>query len=312
MPANSSALSLEAPLSRRLWAWVQERFPPTDAIAYLVLYVATVVYARLLTQPGPIGLGVRDLGGFFALWAVFLLIRVLDEHKDYALDVKLHPQRVLQRGLITLGHLKVVGVATVGLQLAVCLAADGGRGPATKLWLLSMAYVALMTKEFFVGEWLGRHRVLYALSHLAAMPLVLAWIAQLAVKESNLPSDLAPFYLLSFLAGLAFEFARKLDGNGYAGVMPPGRARFALILTHTLVTLVALFILRSAGPQIPVWSGAALALLLAAGAFTAIRYARAPSAKSAKVAQGTVSGAVLASYLVLTLTMLAGRGVEWL
>src|SRR5215471_10239683 len=194
------SVSRQSPFIQRFFAWINERFPLGNAVLFLVIYAAGLLWGRLLTHDGRLLLSLADVPGFFGFWAFFLMLRVFDEHKDYELDLRNHPQRVLQSGLITLGHLKVVGAIAIAVQLAVSLLADRGFGPTTRVWLVVMAWSALMAREFFVGEWLGKRLVLYALSHMVVLPLALVWIAQMGAGGAELPKIVVLLPLLSFFS----------------------------------------------------------------------------------------------------------------
>src|SRR5262245_27757810 len=85
--------------------WAHERFPLANGVFFVLLYVLALVVGRSVVS-GPIVLSWHDLPGVAALWSFFLWLRVLDEHKDFENDRVAHPQRVLQRGLVTLGDLR--------------------------------------------------------------------------------------------------------------------------------------------------------------------------------------------------------------
>src|SRR4029079_739836 len=121
-----------------------------------------------------------------------------------------HPGRVLQRGLITLRHLQIVGIAAIALQFGVSiLRDDGGVGPATTAWLITFAWSLLMAKEFFVREWLRPRRVMYALSHMLVMPLAVWWLVRLGAGNAVLPAAAWMLPVVSSWTGCACEIARK-------------------------------------------------------------------------------------------------------
>src|SRR5439155_15749200 len=98
-PLLGAELSADSSFARRFYAWVGERFPLANGLLFFVVYAAALLLGRQ-GAGATAALHVSDLGGFAAAWAFFLMLRVFDEHKDYALDCRLHPERVLSRGLI--------------------------------------------------------------------------------------------------------------------------------------------------------------------------------------------------------------------
>src|SRR5258705_11926241 len=98
-------------------------------------------------MPGMISIGVA----FATCFLFFLQLRIADEFKDFEEDSRYRPYRPVPRGLIKLRELGVVFVLAAAVQLFLALALN---------WelLLVLAgvwiYLALMSREFFVRDWL--------------------------------------------------------------------------------------------------------------------------------------------------------------
>jgi hypothetical protein len=314
--SSSSQLTLEAPLARRLLAWANERFPLANGVLILVIYTAALLCGRALTTVGPLSVSASDLAGFFAVWAYFLMLRVFDEHKDYARDLANHPQRVLQSGLITLRHLKLLGLASVVVQVAATLIAGGGIGPALGWWALTMAYSLLMLKEFFVGDWLEQRLVLYAFSHLLSMPLAFLWLAQIGAGDRGLPAGVGWLALAGGLVAAGIEVGRKLKApaderegvDSYTrvlGVHGAPALSTALVAGAAAAACAAL----SAAGELSAAGVAGLAVAVVPAVLVALRFAREPSPAHAEQAEAGVGVAMLLVMLVLVIALLAGRGV---
>ena len=198
------------PLPYRLLAWGNERFGPAPILLYFLLYLAGILYARAIAGDRNPSVSTLDVVAFSAVFGYFLLVRVLDEHKDYDKDCINFPDRVLQRGLVTLDQLKVIGVLTLVPQIVVSMLVDGGIGPVTLAWLVLFGWTMLMLKEFFAREWLEPKLVLYAITHIVAGPLALIWIALIGADGKHLPASVGWLALLAFLVGATLEVGRKL------------------------------------------------------------------------------------------------------
>lgn len=313
-------LTLAAPLHRRMLAWADERFPLAGTAAMLLaLYLAALVYGRALAHEGSIELSPGDLGAFFAVWGFFLMIRVLDEHKDYERDRVAHPDRVLQRGLVTLGQLRVLGAAAAAVQLAVSLLADGGVGPVTLWWLALIGFVALTAKEFFAGEWLDRRLLLYVLAHLPLWSLAVTWMVQMGARPSSLPASAAWAAVLGFLLPWGADLARRIAPAGLQG---PGATSYAdslgagwaaALLGGTLIggAAAAAAMLRPAGEH-SIVAEAVLGTLLVPLVAALWRFRRDPHDRSAnRMLQATARVVLLAELLVVVVVLLADRGLAW-
>ncbi len=155
---------------QKWWTYQRERFP---IFAHGVLIASfsfcAVSLSRVLRgQPGwP---SWRQLAVAFATcFTFFLQLRIADEFKDFEEDARYRPYRPVQRGLVTLRELGVVFALGAVLQLWLALWLN----PRLVILLaITWAYLAAMSKEFFVADWLRRRHVLYMLSHMVIMPLV--------------------------------------------------------------------------------------------------------------------------------------------
>jgi 4-hydroxybenzoate polyprenyltransferase len=298
--------------------WLRERFPARNAVFFAVFYLTALLVARSGATTGAVRLGWRDLPGFLALWSFFLMLRVADEHKDFAADAVAHPGRVLQRGLVTLRHLKVLGAVALATQLAVSLWLDGGTlGPVTKCWLVVMAWSALMTREFYRRAWLRARLVAYALSHMLVMPLVALWVATMGAPRAAASPTVWAFAMLSFLAGLAFEIARKIrapesehplaDSYTQALGVPAATALLFVVVIAAAAAALALTVLAAKVAGAGVLAALAAAIVLAGWALASFR--RRPTAAAAKRSEAAVGIAALTTHLVPVVALLMTRGV---
>jgi 4-hydroxybenzoate polyprenyltransferase len=319
-------VSADSPLAARLLAWANERFPPvTNAVLCAFLYGASLSCGRAATWPGALPISILDGAGFLAVFASLLMLRVYDEHKDYALDLQNHPQRVLQRGLITLTHLKVLGALAIAVQLGASLLFDreGGRGigAVTTRWLLVFVWSALMAKEFFIGTWLARRLVLYAVSHMLVLPMAVLWMVQMGAGQTPLPSSAYLLALIALLSGFSFEIGRKTRApaderptvDSYTKVLGVRGAVVTLLaLGSALGAALCFMVQRIAGSDLSV-GGLALAVLTAALPVTALlTFLRAPSTRGAKLIEAAIALQTLLAYGLVVGLWLVRRGAAWL
>jgi len=316
---QASKLNQSSPLAARFYGWMAERFPPAHAVLFFVLYLSAVLFGGFLSQSGSVRFGPRELLGFAAAYCFFLMLRVFDEHKDFTEDCENYPDRVLQRGLITLGHLKVAGAVAIAVQFAVSLFFDSGFGPTTIAWLVVIGWSLLMAAEFFAAEWLKKRLLLYAVSHMVVMPMALVWMAQMGSKEW-LPASIALLSLLSFFSGFAFELARKTKSpdderdavQSYTKVFGTRTApmvTLAVLAAGAAVLVGTLLFITDGTPN---WILICLSIgLLAAPAWALARFRASPSAATAKQQEGMCSLYMLAGYVILIVAVAIERGIEW-
>lgn len=166
-PAAAAAPTLRQ--HRALHAWA----------AYFAERTPLSVYVLLAAGPcaSAAGLGLRqlihavgtDLRFDIALADTLLLLvllRLMDDVKDYGKDQVCHPDRPLPRGLLSIGAAErgVLLLLSVLVALSALLAGIYGRLHGA-LALVVAAYVCAMYYEFGMGAWLAARPFLYALTH---------------------------------------------------------------------------------------------------------------------------------------------------
>lgn len=332
----TARLSLASPLPRRLRAWMQERFAPANALLFFILYLTTAAVVRA-GEGAAVTLSWRDAIGCLVTWSFFLLLRVFDEHKDYELDCRNHPQRVLQSGLVTLAHLKILGATAIALQLAWALTLDltlaasaapvtamAGAGtaaaalgvPVLAAWAAMFAWTCLMGREFFIADWLTRHLTTYAVSHMLVMPLIVWWLAQMAQPGAAFSPALAWLMALAFVSGFCFEITRKTRGpeeerdgvDSYSRIFGTrGAAMVVMVLVTVMVACQVALIQVLAGAGVP-WALALLLLAWALGLAQLRAFRATPSAAAREKNEAVVALTMLAGYAVVMAVVLAQRG----
>lgn len=91
-----------------LGAYLRERFPPVNMALFGVVFLTVRAVAAAAGPPRPGG-GLLAVLGAAATVSFFFRLRVFDEEKDFAQDLRTHPGRVLQTGRVTLPQLRRPG-----------------------------------------------------------------------------------------------------------------------------------------------------------------------------------------------------------
>ena len=276
-------------LGARLWIYQRERFPLVMYLPMVVVFTASAAYYSRFAR-GAEGFipAERFLVGAFTALVFFAWLRILDEHKDAEIDRRYRPELPVPRGLVTRSELRRVG----GIALAATILLNLVVAPGLLLVMALVAgYAALMTREFFVAEWLRAHPAAYLLSHMAIMPLIdlystgLDWLSERAEPSSAL----VLFLLLTYLNGIVIEIGRKIriPAEERAGVDTYTsawgvRTAPAIWLAVLLLTGgVAALALRAIGGSIVEMAG--LAVLMVLAATPALLFLGKPAAGMARV-----------------------------
>lgn len=223
--------------------WLQFFKERTPIASYLLITMGPVASGYFLTEAPRAHSAIWAFAGFFLF---FLVLRMMDEYKDFEKDVLAHPGRPLPRGLIALPEFnKGIGIG-VGLMIAFNgLLFLNGMKCAGSLYALVVVHLWLMYKEFYLGEWLNNHPILYAVTHqLILVTLCLFCLSTYRVDETYHFSRLDWIYSLSVLfAFFSYEVCRKLDPEAHPvlktyryvyGLMGVLRIVGTLVLLHLL------------------------------------------------------------------------------
>jgi 4-hydroxybenzoate polyprenyltransferase len=234
----------------------------------------------------------------------FLQLRIADEFKDHEEDSRFRPYRPVPRGLVNLRELGVIGVLAAATQLVLAFALK----PAlAALLLLTWAYLALMSVEFFARDWLKARPITYLWTHMLIVPLVdfYATACDWLVAGLAQPSGLGWFLLVSFCNGIVIEIGRKLraPADEEAGVQTYtvlwGSKIAVLVWLGALLATAILAVLAAAKIAFAIPVAIVLALLFGVAMFVACRFLKQPETRRAKLFEAMSGVWTLALYVCL-------------
>jgi 4-hydroxybenzoate polyprenyltransferase len=296
----------------RWWIYQRERFPVLAHGPLIAAFSASAVcYSALVRgadRVAPVSLAVA----FGTAFLFFLQLRIADEFKDFEEDARFRPYRPVPSGLVTLRELGVLGAIAACLQLGLAVGLDARLLP---LLLVTLGYLALMSVEFFAGQWLRARPFLYMASHMAIMPLIdfYATACDWLPADAGLLPGLAWFLLISYFNGMVIEIGRKIRAPAdeergvetYSVVWGPRGAVLAWLAAMAVCAAFALAAAREIRFVLPV--ACVLAVLFGAATAVAALYLRASQPGTGRRFE-LVSGLwTLAMYLSVGVVPLAVR-----
>ena len=310
----------------RIGGWFNERFPVVMLVAGLPSFLAAHLIGQVSFQRAgtpEIKLGLPQVAGWLCAVGFLLCVRIFDEHKDYDDDVRLHPERLVSRGVVALSELRSINAVNVMVLIAYCLWVDAGVGPVTATFAVAFLWLLLMKNEFFIGEWLRPRLVLYALSHAVVTPLVGWWMVTSGSHAIGWNRVLVPYLVASYASSLLFEFARKIlppelerpEVPTYSSVLGPRRAGLAagaMAVVHAVAMGISLLLVRRGVDPLVMIIGLVLMGVVAALAALAFgHYATVPSEKNHKLLEPLAALAMLVPALVIIVSILVAADIHW-
>lgn len=196
----------------RWWIYQRERFP----LIMWAAFITAVALGVLAVSAGSRGAGGPSWQSFAVAFVcsvlVFFQLRVADEFKDFEDDAVARPYRPVQRGLVRLSELRVIAVVALAVQVTAAALLD------VRLLLalgVVLAYLALMTREFFVPRWLRHHATAYLLSHQLILPMIYFFIAACDWLPANAasPRGLGWILAMAYASGTVVEIGRKIRSD---------------------------------------------------------------------------------------------------
>ena len=311
-------LTLADAWRRRFKAYLDERFPLWNYGLLIVSYYSSNQFlAQSLTQTGQsVHYSWRSLLGAVIMLCLFFHLRVFDEHKDYIDDCRYFPQRVLQRGLISLRDLKILG--GIAIVLEWLLGAWLGWAPLVSI-LVAQAFSVLMLKEFFCRDWLRRHFLTYAMSHMLIMPL-LALVVFSAATGRYLWEAPAWFWLYAFVGFFVtfnWEVSRKIRApeqeiegvETYTKVFGTYGAAYLVLAIRVVDTAMVALVGWHLG--LPAWFYGVLVALYAVCLLGFFQYRWQTSPRTAKRMEFYAGMYIVAFDLTLAVAIAQHNGMRW-
>ena len=254
--------------------YLNERFPlGKNSFFVLIFTLSGYIYTSLLynskimylfTNGVKIGIfQYKIIALFIIVFMFFFQLRITDEFKDYEEDLKYRPYRPVQRGIISLKALGKIGIATIIIQIILAHVINP---KLIYFMLLVWVYMFLMTKEFFIKNWLTERILIYALSHVVIMIFITLVIVKgtgyilqdhfletlylsLERYEKNIFIGLIPLFALNYLNGIVLEIGRKTrkaneEEHGvqtYSKLWGRKKAVFILCILYVIEYIFVLF-----------------------------------------------------------------------
>ena len=301
----------------RWWTYQAERFPllAHGPLVFAFSFSGICLSAMLrledgssLRLPSAASVGVAFAGSLL----FFLQLRIADEFKDAEEDAQHRPYRPVPRGLVTLRELGSLFVLAAAIQLVLTIALR----PALVVWLVVVwTYLALMSKEFFVGNWLRDRPILYVASHMLIMPCIDLYVTACDWLGTSWrpPPGIEWFLAVSYANGLVIEIGRKIRApkdeetgvTTYSAIWGPRRA--VAVWFGCLVVTAACAAMTASLVDFLVPAAILLVILLAIAAWLAVRFLGRPETGRAKAIEIFSAVWTLLMYLSLGAAPMAWR-----
>ena len=240
---------------KRIFLYLKEMYPPSQLLASLILsFCFLLCLSKIHGVPFPLAPNVF-CGVVSFVWFA-LLLRIMDEFKDYEDDLRNYPNRPLPSGRVKKSDLKTFSAVVVALIIV-----------SNVFWKLqglfaavTFAYCLLMLKWFFMEKVIRKSLPLAFVTHHPVAYLVMVYLAATFAEATGLPILASPtLMLVPLVLGITnWEISRKIRGPKeetayvtYSMIFGP-RVAASLALLCQVVTLAGMLLyFRATG--VPGW-----------------------------------------------------------
>ena len=197
----------------RMYIYLAEMYPvPVRVISSVLLYISFTAFLGSVHGVEVAVISPFTFVGSWSLFALMLILRLMDELKDKEIDRELFSDRPLPSGRVSESDIGFSLVVMIGLLLGV----NVWVGKAFWAAVFLVAYSSLMFRYFFVPEILRENLLLNLATHNPIIPITFLYVLILFCVEHDLTINDVKWLNTLLLMGmywavfLAWEIARKI------------------------------------------------------------------------------------------------------
>lgn len=181
---------------------------------------------------------------FITAFLQFLIIRIIDEFKDYDEDCKYRPYRPVPRGLVTLKELKILFIICMAVQAIITIFINF----QSFFWLCILwIFFFIMSKGFFIKKFLDKHLLFEVFLDELLIVFLGLYLASYIYIDKNIWIILAVLYIVSWIVEIARKIRAKEDEEEgvktYTAVLGISKTVLILFILETLLMIFEVQIL---------------------------------------------------------------------
>ena len=246
---------------KKWYTYQKERFPILIYGTYMLTVVLSVFfvtnyfkYQSNFTQDKLEW--IRIIPMFAVAFLQFLMIRIVDEFKDYEEDCKFRPYRPVPRGLVSLKELGIIFVICAIIQLIISIVYSNFI-PLIVVWI----FFFIMSKGYFIKKFIDKHLLFEVALDELLMPILAVYlIGFIDINVLQNSSLIYVFLFLTYIIAWIVEVARKIrckedEEKGvrtYTALLGIKKATILLWTLETILFTLQLVLLWSKNIYVPI------------------------------------------------------------
>lgn len=223
---------------KKWYIYQKERFPlPIYCIYIFCIVFAIFCYSNYM---GNLEINYYKLIPMFLVGILqFIIIRIMDEFKDYDEDCKYRPYRPVPRGIVSLKELKVLFIISMSLQAIITLFFNFSG--FIWLWLLWLFFF-IMSKGFFTKKFWDKHLLLEVFFDEIIIIFLGIYLASFIYLEKSMWIIFMILYAVSWVVEIARKIRSKEEEEEgvrtYTAVYGIPKAIFILFILETFILIL--------------------------------------------------------------------------
>ena len=195
---------------KKWYTYQKERFPVIVYGTYMLVVVfatfCVAYFSKFQVNLATNREWIKILPMFIGAFLQFLMIRIVDEFKDYKEDCKYRPYRPVPRGLVTLRELGILFFICAIVQLILSVI-HNNLIPLLAVW----TFFFIMSKGYFIKKIIDKHLLIEVTLDEILMPLLVIYlIGFIDINIINSSITVYIFLLLTYIIAWIVEIARKI------------------------------------------------------------------------------------------------------
>lgn len=197
----------------RMRTYLAEMYPlPQRLLMSAIYYVSYTAFLQRIRGARSALLSPYTMVGIWSVFALPLILRLMDELKDREIDRELFKERPLPSGKVRQRDIITSLCAVVCLYIL----ANSWTGKAFVMSLVVVGYAFLMFKYFFIPRILKKYLLLNLATHNPIVPVMLLHLVVLFASEHRMPLSELNWQRISLLTAMywlvmfAWEICRKI------------------------------------------------------------------------------------------------------
>ena len=148
-------------MHKRIFYYLNEMYPPIPRLLMAILITLGIQFMYQISHQIKIEITYGSIAGIATTFFLLLFLRVSDEIKDYEVDKKLFPDRMVAQGKIELKDIKFLWYVSLIIASVINIIWFN----SLFIYAILITFSLLMYKYFFLPQYISKSLILALVTH---------------------------------------------------------------------------------------------------------------------------------------------------